>query len=104
MVIHATTDEFKSVVLESKVPVLVDFWAEWCGPCRMLAPTLDKLAEELEGKASIVKIDVDAEKAIAAQYEVSSIPTLLVFKDGQLMDRRSGVMNIKQLKSMLGMA
>ena len=101
--LNITTDEFKSVVLESKVPVMVDFWADWCGPCKMLAPTLQKLSDELEGQATICKVNVDEERAIAAQYEISSIPTLLVFKEGQLVERRSGVMNINQLKQLLNL-
>lgn len=100
--INVTSDQFNDVVLKSSVPVLVDFWAEWCGPCKMLAPTLDKLSEELEGQATVCKVNVDEERAIASQYEITAIPTLLVFKEGQLVERRSGVMNIKQLKQLLG--
>ncbi|MDR1138295.1 MAG: thioredoxin [Clostridiales bacterium] len=104
MVINLKTEDFETQVLGSQVPVLVDFWADWCGPCKMLAPTLDKLSEELADKAKVCKINVDEEKDLASQFEVNAIPTLLVFNNGELVDRRSGVMNIKQLKALLGIA
>jgi thioredoxin 1 len=86
-----TSDQtFQNDVLESQTPVLVDFWATWCGPCRAIAPHLDALADELDGKLKIVKLDVDKNQNIAVQYGVTNIPTLLLFKDGKLADRMVG--------------
>lgn len=85
-------DNFASEVLGSSTPVLVDFWAEWCGPCRMVAPTLDQLATELDGKVRIAKLNVDDNQRVAMQYNVSSIPTFILFKDGKIADRLMGAM------------
>ncbi len=73
-------------------PILVDFWAEWCGPCRMVAPVLDKLADEMSGKVRIGKVNVDNEQELAVKYQVQSIPTFLLFKDGEVVDRMMGAM------------
>ena len=85
-VIHAGEANFASEVLQSPVPVLVDFWAEWCGPCRMIGPMLDQLAGELGAQAKIVKVNVDEARGLAGQYGVTSIPLLLFFKGGQVKD------------------
>ena len=84
------TADFEKEVLQSEVPVLVDFWAPWCPPCRAIAPTLDVVASEFEGKAKIVKVDVDDEPEVAARYGVSSIPALLLFKGGQQVGQLVG--------------
>ncbi len=83
-------DNFERDVLKSDVPVLVDFWAEWCGPCRMVAPTLDQLADEMDGKVKIAKLNVDQNQQLAFQFGVQSIPAFILFKNGQAVDRTLG--------------
>ena len=83
---HVSDSSFEADVLQSDKPVLVDFWAEWCGPCRMIGPMLDQLAVELAGQAKVVKINVDENPNLAARFEVRSIPMLLMFKGGQVRD------------------
>ncbi len=85
-----TTAEFEKEVLQSDVPVLVDFWAPWCPPCRALGPTLDAVADEYQGKARVVKVDVDDEPEVAARYQVSSIPVLMLFKGGERVGQLLG--------------
>ena len=87
---HTTDANFKADVLEADVPVLVDFWAVWCGPCRAIAPHLDALADELEGKVKIVKMNIDENQQTPLQFQIRSIPTLLLFKDGKLADQLVG--------------
>jgi len=91
MAIHVTDADFEEVVLKSDVPVLVDFWAEWCGPCKMIAPIVDELSTEFEGKAKMVKVDVDNNSGTAMKYGIRNIPTLLFFKDGEVVDKQVGV-------------
>src|ERR1700693_2463494 len=103
--IQAVTDsEFESAVLKSEIPVLIDFWATWCGPCRMIAPIVEELAIEYAGKAKIGKVDVDENQQIAIKFGVRSIPTLLIFKEGKLHDTIIGAVPKSQIVSKLNAA
>lgn len=84
-------DNFQQEVVECDVPVLVDFWAVWCGPCKMLTPTIDQLSSEFEGKVKIGKVNVDENQQLAAQYGIMSIPTIIIFKDGKVVEQFIGV-------------
>jgi thioredoxin 1 len=91
MALEITDTTFEEVVLNSHKPVVVDFWAAWCGPCRMVGPIIDELATEYEGKAVVGKVDVDNHQQFAAKYGVRNIPTVLVFKGGEIVNRQVGV-------------
>jgi len=92
---------FKEAIAGSETPVLVDFWAPWCGPCKAIAPLLEELADELDGKAQICKVNVDDNSAIAEEYSIRAIPTLLLFKNGQMVEQFVGMVGKEDLKEKL---
>ena len=98
-ILTLTQENFPKEVLQSNQPVLVDFWAEWCGPCKALAPILDELAQEYEGKVRIGKVNIDEHQALAAEYGIHSIPTLLLFQKGQVADQLVGLRSKRDLKA-----
>jgi len=99
--INVGEQTFDKVVLQSDIPVMVDFWAAWCGPCRMVAPVLDEIAKEHEGKIRIVKVNVDEEPALAAKYRITSIPAMKVFKGGEEVRELIGAMPKQQIEKQL---
>lgn len=100
-VINLNSSNFEAIIMNQEKPVLIDFWATWCGPCRMQAPIIEQLGEELEDSAVIAKLDVDDNPEIAAQFSVMSIPTLVILKDGKIIGRKTGVTPKATLLSML---
>jgi len=96
-----TNDTFKAAVASSTTPVLVDFWATWCGPCKAIAPILEELAVELDGKLKIVKVDIDQNEQVAAEYGIRAIPTMLLFKGGKVADQIVGLLPKAALKAKL---
>lgn len=99
--VEVNGNNFKQEVLESSIPVLVDFWASWCMPCRMLTPTIEKLAEENQGKLKVCKLNTDENQNISAQYGIQGIPTLIIFKEGKEVGRTVGVMSKEKLQEKL---
>lgn len=103
-IVTATESNFNEEVLQSTTPVLVDFWAEWCGPCKMLAPILDELAGEYDGKVKVAKVNIDDHQNLATQYRIAAIPTLLIFKNGQVLEQMVGAKSKRDLKASLDKA
>lgn len=101
MEIELYKETFEQEVLQSDIPVLVDFWATWCGPCKMIAPTVKEIADEYDGKILVGKVNVDEEPDLTMQYNVSSIPTLMVFKNGQLVNKAVGYREKDEILKML---
>ena len=100
-IIHLTDDSFATEVLNAQGPILVDFWAEWCGPCKMIAPILNEIAEEFDGKLTISKLNIDENPATAPKYGIRGIPTLLLFKNGEVAATKVGALSKGQLKDFL---
>src|ERR1700733_11738537 len=99
--VKITDANFEAEVVNSETPVLVDFWAEWCGPCRMLAPTIDELAEEYKGKIKVGKVDTDSNRNTAMRFSISAIPTVIVFNKGQIVQKLSGLRPKREFKTIL---
>ncbi len=105
MALNVTDATFKEVVLDSQIPVIVDFWAVWCGPCRMVGPIVEEIGKEYEGKAVVVKLDVDNNQGAAQQFGIRNIPTILFFKGGEVVDKQVGAVPkavlVKKLEAIL---
>ncbi len=99
---NLSLDNFDNEISSSNIPVLVDFWAEWCGPCKMLGPILEEISKDLKNKIQIVKVNLDENQDLAMKYSIRSIPTLLLFKDGQLIDTKIGLLPKSDLVEWLG--
>ncbi|MDI9490766.1 MAG: thioredoxin [Clostridiaceae bacterium] len=101
MSLEITVDNFEQEVIESDIPVMVDFWAAWCGPCRMVSPIVDKIGETYEGRAKVCKINVDEQGALAERFRVLSIPTIYIFKDGEIVEKLVGARPYEELTEAL---
>ena len=100
-IVHLTDATFDETIKKAKGPVLVDFWAAWCGPCKMIAPVLDQLAGEVAGSATIAKVNVDENGDLSARFGIRSIPTLLIFKDGRVVEHAVGALPKEQIRSLM---
>ena len=101
MEVKVNDGNFKQEVIDSEIPVIVDFWAPWCGPCNMIAPHVEEIAKEYAGKIKVCKLNVDEASAIATEYAIMSIPAIMLFKDGKVMEKRVGVMNKQELEKFI---
>lgn len=101
MAVSVTADTFKQEILDSPIPVLTDFWATWCNPCRMLAPVLEELAQEYEGRVKLCKVDVDENADLSMMYGIVSVPTLILMRDGKEVERLSGLRPLEELEEFL---
>ncbi len=101
--LHVTAETFEKEVLEAELPVVVDFWATWCGPCKMFAPVLEDFAKSYEGRVKVVKVDVDAEAALAMEYQIMSVPTVMVFQNGKKTQTSIGVIGKDALAALVGL-
>ena len=104
MALNVTTETFDQEVIQSEKPVLVDFWAEWCGPCHAVAPVLDRIADERQEELKVVKVDIDKEQGLAQRYGIASIPTIVLFKDGEPAAAAIGAQPKSALEKALGLA
>ena len=100
-IVHLTDDSFDETIKNARGPVLVDFWAAWCGPCKMIAPYLDQIAGEVAGRATVAKVNVDENGDLSARFGIRSIPTLVVFKDGRVVDQTTGALPKDLIRSLL---
>ena len=100
-IVYLTEANFSEEVTTSPLPVLVDFWAEWCGPCKMIAPLLDEIASEYDGKVKVAKVNIDEQQNLATQHGIRAVPTLLIFKDGEVAEQIVGVKSKRDLKASL---
>ncbi len=100
-ILNAGKNNFEEEILNSQMPVLVDFWAQWCGPCRAVGPIMEELADEFDGKARIAKVNVDEEGELAAKYRVMSIPTVMLFKDGQMVEKVIGARSKNEFSNLI---
>ncbi|KAB1441217.1 thioredoxin [Pseudodesulfovibrio senegalensis] len=101
MATQVTDSNFEAEVLNSDIPVLIDFWAPWCGPCRAMGPVIDELSAEYEGKVKILKMNVDESSATPGKYGIRAIPTLILFKDGEVLDQSTGAVSKSSIKEMI---
>ncbi len=101
-VLHLTSDNFEREVIKSDIPVMIDFWANWCMPCKMMSPIVDEIAKEMEGKVKVAKVNIDEEQALTLKYGIMSIPTFVVIKNGNVVNQSIGMQDKQELLKLLG--